>query len=152
MGVHSDVGIAVTLRVDKLMRETLNAIAHGHESIEMLDSMFVREQAGWKLYHHDSIKWYTTGDPAISVVHDFLTAAIDGELETPGVDYADCITYIVLTSEHITTDGGPVENYGNQGDPFNLGYSFKLAFDSPPEVETVKLKRPKTKKKGKKIK
>lgn len=132
MGVFSDVGIAVTLPVDKLMRETLNALAHGHEAIEMLDSMFVREQDGWKLYHNESIKWYVDGDPAIAAVHNFLTSAIDGDLETPGVEYGDCITYIVLTSEYITSDGGPVENHGNQDDPFNLGYSFKLAFDPAP--------------------
>jgi hypothetical protein len=130
MGVTSDVGIAVTSKVDKLLRETLNAIAHGHEAIEMLDAMFVREEAGWKLYHNDCIKWYTDVDVVVKAVHDFLTAAIDGDLETPGVDYSDCITYIVLTPEYVSVDDGAVQNCGNQNDPFNLGYTFSLDYTS----------------------
>ena len=130
MGVTSDVGIAVTSKVDKLMRETLNAIAHGHEAIEMLDGMFVYEKDGWRLYHNEYIKWYTDVDVVVKAVHDFLTAAIDGDLETPGVDYSDCITYVVLTPEYVSVDDEAVTTYGNQNDPFNLGYTFSLDYTS----------------------
>lgn len=129
MAVISDVGIAVTLEVDKLMRETLNAIAHGHEAIEMLDSMFVREQDGWKLYHNSMIRWYTENDDAVSAVHNFLTAAVDGDFDNE-TNYQECITYIVLTPESLPE--GAAESHGFQDDPFNLGYSFSLKFDAPP--------------------
>lgn len=132
MAVISDVGIAVTLEVDKLMRETLNAVAHGHEAIEMLDSMFVREQDGWKLYHSPMIRWYKDTDPAITAVHNFLTSAVDGDFDNE-VDYQECITYVVLTPESVSD--GAAESHGFQSDPFNLGYSFTLQYDPPPTTE-----------------
>jgi len=135
MGVTSDVGIAVTNKIDKLMRETLKAVAHGEDAVQMLDSMYVGEKAGWKLYHHGHIKWYTDSDPAIKAVHDFLTSAVDEDLggvpdpEKPGLSWGDCVSYIIMTPEHISTEG--IEMHGNYEDPFCLGYVMQLSFDDP---------------------
>ena len=102
-----EVGIAVTGKVDKLIRETMRALPHGHEATAILDSMFVREQAGWKLYHGASIKWYVAIDPVIRLVHDVLKVVT--------ADWAGCARYVIVYDAESQTHGLP-EN------PFNLRY------------------------------
>lgn len=157
MGTYSDVAIAITNRVDKLMRETFNALPNGHEAIQMMDSMFVREQEGWKLYHNDAINWYIPEDPVIKMVHEFLHSVADGDVDPHGVSFTHCVNYMIMCAEYVATENGAIETVGYQDDPFNVGYSFKLQYDPPPEPEkkpcvpknttTKKTNKTKTKKK-----
>jgi len=84
----------------------------------MLDGMFVREQDGWKLYHNDSIKWYADIDDAVSNVHDFLS------------NWEDEIVFIDLPEE---PPDEWIKSMGMWGDPFGLGYNWKITMNEPPE-------------------
>lgn len=124
MGARSDVAIAVSLEIDKIMRDTLRALAQGHESIELLDNMFVAEQRGWKLYHHDSIRWYPETDVAIRNIHDILDGMSDGaENERDDRSYA---IHVIQIPEEVPEDW--IRSMGSANSPFALGYTLKLEY------------------------
>jgi hypothetical protein len=133
MGNTQDVGIAVTLKVDKLIRDTLKSLPMGHESTKMLDEMKKGERDGWVLYHHDNIKWYIHEDLVVRNVH-YLLESIGTE---DGRD--EEVVYLIIQEE---IPEGVIERVGGHEDPFNLGYDFRLKYDleapTPPPTRTSK--------------
>lgn len=119
-----DVGIAITLAVDKLIRDTLKSLPYGHESIELLDSMFEKERDGWKLYHNPSIRWHNESDTSIRNLHHLLESIANDE------KYDEEINYLVL--HNVDFSEGIIDHHGGHEDPFNLGYHFRLEFDLEP--------------------
>lgn len=124
MGTRYDVAIAVHKDVDKIMRETLNSLSQGHESIQLLDAMFTDEKEGWKLYHSDSIKWYDC-DPVIANITNILRSLSD-EAENDDTDFTDKLRLILICED---LPDGAVESIGGYDDPFCLSYNLRIEFE-----------------------
>lgn len=112
-------------------------LAYGHESIAMLDDMFVREQKNWKLYHCASIKWYVESDPAIKNVDSLLYSMSDGA-DGESEDRSLLIRYIVI---HEEIPDGVIDSMGGYDDPFGLGYTLKIEYIPPPEPKRTRKSR-----------
>lgn len=141
MATHTDVAFAVTLRLDKLIRETLAMAAEGHACIEIMDWMYKEERDGWKLYHNKDAAWYTDDtDPGapVPVLHELLTdLGLDDQTRYE-------ITYFRMHKERDLSN--LVDHDGEYEDPFGLGYTLKLDYEPTPTPE-VKPCPPKRKRK-----
>lgn len=127
MGYCTDVAIAVTLELDKLIRQTVNMSAQGAEIIALLDGMYKGEQDGWKLYHNRYAYWYVDDqeDTPVAVLHALLTDIADDEA-TQGN-----ITYMQMHYDNAVVDG-LVDHCGEYNDPFNIGYTLKIDYKLQP--------------------
>jgi hypothetical protein len=134
MSGESDVAIALTDRLNKLLRETLRAVPQGDESLALLDSMYEGTRDGWVLYHNPSIKWYYEQDPVIGNI-DTLVRSFTAEDE-----HQYEVTYFSIYSE---IPDGYIDHVGGQEDPFGLGYTLKLQYDLQPKQEVTPCPPPK---------
>lgn len=128
---YTDVAFAVTLKLDKLIRETLNMAAEGTECIQIMDAMFKEEREGWKLYHNRNAVWYVEDRDAgapVPVLHELLT-----DLASEEKTRYD-LTYFRLEYESAVVDGF-IAHDGEYEDPFRLGYTLRLEYEEPKKEE-----------------
>jgi hypothetical protein len=121
MGDRNNVAIAVTNEVDRLLRNTMKSLAHGDQSVALLDQMHVADKNGWRLYHREYIDWHR-GRPECRNIDEFLRNLV----YDIDVEYEKQIQMVKL-SDYLPDD--IADTLGGSEDPFGLGYELTVTYD-----------------------